>query len=308
MTWLRPYARLVRLPNLPTALADVTLAALAVGALPGRWLAFVLLLAGSACLYMGGMVFNDLFDAEEDQRDRPERPIPAGQITPRQAVGLGVGLLGGGVLLALLAGMVLYASEAAPTRLGPVLVALPLVGAILLYDGWLKHTPLGPLVMGSCRSLNVLLGVSVSGGLAWPLGPHLAVVVGLYIVGVTWFARNEAGHSDRIALLLATVLMAASLALVLLVPAHLTDEETPSPLFPYLLVALGFFLGLPLNRAIQAPTPANVQAAIKRALMSLILLDTVLATGTRAGTLGLVLLVLMVPSLYLNSRRWLYAT
>jgi hypothetical protein len=42
--------------------------------------------------------------------------------------------------------------------------------------------------------------------------------------------------------------------------------------------------------------------------MCLILLDTVLATGTRVGSVGLVLLVLMVPSLYLNTRRWLYAT
>ena len=29
MTWLRPYAQLVRLPNLPTAMADIALAGLA---------------------------------------------------------------------------------------------------------------------------------------------------------------------------------------------------------------------------------------------------------------------------------------
>jgi hypothetical protein len=50
-----------------------------------------------------------------------------------------------------------------------------------------------------------------------------------------------------------------------------------------------------------------VQAAVKRALMGLILLDAVLATGT-IGTVGLVIAVLMLPSVYLNSRRWLYAT
>jgi 4-hydroxybenzoate polyprenyltransferase len=308
MTWLRPYARLVRLPNLPTALADVTLAALAVGALPERWPAFLLLLAGSACLYMSGMVLNDFFDAAEDRRDRPDRPIPSGQVTARQAGVVGAALLAGGVALAALAGLVLPADEQAGTFLGPLLVAVPLAGAILLYDGLLKHTPLGPLVMGSCRALNVLLGVTISGGLAWPLGPHLAVVVGLYIVGVTWFARNEAGRSDRTGLILAAVLMAAALGLALLVPAHLGEEQAPSPLFPYLLVALGFLLGVPVSRAIRAPTPGHVQAAVKRALMCLILLDTVLATGTRAGSVGLVLLVLMVPSLYLNTRRWLYAT
>ncbi len=308
MNRLRPYARLVRLVNLPTALADITLAALAVGALPGRWLAFSLLLAGSACLYMAGMALNDYFDREEDRRDRPDRPIPSGQVKPREALLLGAGLLAGGVLLAVAAGLVLYAAEQARTFLWPVLVAGPLVAAILAYDAGLKHTPLGPLVMGACRFFNVLLGATLSGGLAWSLGPHLAVVVGLYIVGVTWFARNEAGVSNRLSLGLAAGVMLAALALALLLPVHLPEERTPSPLFPYLLVALGFFLGLPVWRAIQAPTPGNVQAVVRRALLSLILLDAVLATATRAGTLGLVILVLLAPSLYLNSRRWLYAT
>jgi 4-hydroxybenzoate polyprenyltransferase len=159
--------------------------------------------------------------------------------------------------------------------------------------------------MGSCRFLNVLLGVSVSGGLAWPLGPHLALVVGLYIAGVTWFARTEARTSSKRALSGAATVMLAALVLAVSLGVHETAK--PSLLFPYLLVALGFVVGLPVSRAIATPTPERVQAGVKRALMGLILLDTVLATAT-AGTIGLVLLVLLVPSLYLNQRRWLYAT
>ncbi len=41
--------------------------------------------------------------------------------------------------------------------------------------------------------------------------------------------------------------------------------------------------------------------------MGLILLDMVLATAL-AGTAGLVLLVLLAPSVYLNRQQWLYAT
>ncbi len=41
--------------------------------------------------------------------------------------------------------------------------------------------------------------------------------------------------------------------------------------------------------------------------MGLILLDTVLATAL-AGSMGLVLLLLLAPSVYLNRRSWLYAT
>src|SRR5262249_61032160 len=63
---LKPYAQLIRLPNVFTALADICLGALAVGALPGRWLPFTFLLLASACLYSAGMVWNDYFDFEQD--------------------------------------------------------------------------------------------------------------------------------------------------------------------------------------------------------------------------------------------------
>ena len=109
----------MRLPNLPTALADIGLAALASSARRARpafvfdrWAAFVLLCAASACLYLGGMVFNDYFDADEDRRERPERPIPAGEVTLRGAFRLGAALLAAGVLFALLAGLTTFARSA----------------------------------------------------------------------------------------------------------------------------------------------------------------------------------------------------
>ena len=66
-------------------------------------------------------------------------------------------------------------------------------------------------------------------------------------------------------------------------------------------------VGLPIQQAIRKPTPERVQAAVKRALIGLVLFDAVLATAL-AGSAGLVILLLLVPSLYLNGRRWLYAT
>ena len=106
MNW-RSYAQLVRLPNLPTALADIGLAGLATGLLLSRWPAFLLLLGASACLYMAGMVFNDYFDIEQDRRERPDRPIPSGAVSARHAALLGAFLLTAGVGLAAVAGFVL---------------------------------------------------------------------------------------------------------------------------------------------------------------------------------------------------------
>jgi 4-hydroxybenzoate polyprenyltransferase len=313
----RPYAQLVRLPNLPSALADIGLGGLATGALlalPGRWPAFVLLLLASACLYMGGMVWNDYFDVAQDARERPHRPIPSGRVSRRRAGQLGVVLLTSGVALALLAGGALRLADPAASPVLPPAVAVVLAAAVLAYDGWLKLTWLGPVVMGSCRFLNVLLGVSLAGSLAWPVGTHLALVVGLYIVGVTWFARTEARASNQSALAGAAAVMLAALILAVplplgraALPVERPEEGVASPLFLPLLVALGFVVGLPVCRAIASPTPPRVQAGVKRALVGLILLDAVLASAT-AGTVGLVLLVLLVPSLYLNRKRWLYAT
>src|SRR6266852_4753634 len=84
----RAYAQLVRLPNVFTAMADIVLGwlgARATGTPDTRWPGFALLLAASACLYSGGMVWNDFFDVEQDRRERPYRPLPSGRITRRAA-------------------------------------------------------------------------------------------------------------------------------------------------------------------------------------------------------------------------------
>src|SRR5207244_5494181 len=97
-------------------------------------------------------------------------------------------------------------SLAGAATVQPAVVAGLLVASILLYAAWLKRTWAGPLGMGACRFLNVLLGFSpVAGGIACGLFPALVVCV--YIVGVTWFARTEARHSNQVALAGAAVVM-----------------------------------------------------------------------------------------------------
>jgi hypothetical protein len=302
MNRLRPYLQLVRLPNVFTAFADICLAALATGVGLDRLPTFLLLLLASGCLYCGGMVWNDFFDIEQDRRERPFRPLPSGRVKRSTAGWLGAGLLAFGWLFALAAGH----EAGGEWQWTPAIVASLLVAMILLYDAWLKRTWAGPLAMGSCRFLNVLLGLGVAGSLSWTWEPHLAAVVGLYIVGVTWLARKEAGVSNPLGLTGAALTMLASLLLGLMLPARL-PPGTASPLFPYLLVVLGFLVGLPVSNAILGPTPARVQTAVRRALMGLVVLDAVMATGL-AGAIGLLILLLLIPVIYLNRWSWLYVT
>ena len=151
----------------------------------------------------------------------------------------------------------------------------------------------------------MLLGASIVGTPSW-LALHLAAIVGLYIVGVTWFARTEEGKSNKRHLALAASVVALSLLLALLLRARLASGlGTFAFPFPYLLVAFGFLVGLPISRAIGDPGPRNVQAAVKRCVLGLVFLDAVLATMF-VGLPGLLLLLLLPPALWLG--KWVYST
>src|SRR5262249_60892562 len=118
--------------------------------------------------------------------------------------------------------------------------------------------------------------------------------------------RTDALTTQRSALRGAAGSMPPSLLLALPLPVQ-TTTSVASPLFPYLLVLLGFLVGLPVSQAIRRPTPEKVQAAVGRCLMALVVLDAVLATAV-AGTIGLLLLLLLPPIILLRKMRWLYAT
>jgi 4-hydroxybenzoate polyprenyltransferase len=263
------------------------------------------LLIASTLLYWAGMVWNDYFDLAEDRRDRPGRPLPSGRVPIGTALLLGIGFFAGGVLFAFLADL-----QADTLRFVSTSIAICLVMAILLYDGAVKETWMGPFVMGGCRFLNILLGLSVTGEFPPGWGLLLATVVGVYVAGVTLFARTEATISSANDLKTAAAVIGASLVLALAVPALAQARAVnlnidTSLFFPYLLVAFAFYLGLAVIPAIRSPAPNRVQSAVKRALLGLVLLDALLASSL-VGSLGLFLALLILPGIYVG--RWLYST
>ena len=162
---LLAFAQLLRLPNLFTAVADPLAGWLLTGGGPAAELA---LRAGtSACLYTAGIVLNDCFDYRLDCRERPERPLPRGDIPVRLAWMLGVVLF--------LTGLALGGVN-----------ALPLAALIIFYNAFAKHFVwLAPVTLGACRACNLALGM---GGFA-PYWPPL--ILGAYVAGLTLIARRE---------------------------------------------------------------------------------------------------------------------
>jgi 4-hydroxybenzoate polyprenyltransferase len=311
MQRLLAWLRLFRLPNVFTAIADIGM-----GLVVARHELFPLgltlsLAAASACIYTAGMVLNDLFDLEIDRQERPFRPLPSGQISVGVARSVGFALMVLGILLAAFAGYFYRDLLFAAWR--PPFVAILLAAAVLLYDGGLKKTFAGPLGMGLCRLLNVLLGMSAGEGPLMPfaLGYEgasfgIAAGLGLYIVGVTWFARQEAEESKVGQLALATGVMAAGILLLgFSLDRHSATRQPSSTCWLLLgLVSITIFRRCLL--AISNPNAAHVQAAVKQAILSLIVLDASLALVTGPPVWALVILSLLLPALLLG--RWVYST
>jgi 4-hydroxybenzoate polyprenyltransferase len=171
---LRPYLVLVRAGTLFSPAADI-LAGLCLAAGTGAvsWDGNVVrLIVASVLLYAGGMILNDHADRDLDAKQRPERPIPQGKITPVRALILGILCLAG----------CLFASPI-PYYHG-VMAAL-----VLGYDYVIKkNVAAGAVTMGTLRGMNLLAPTAVAGlGNVWDTDSAIEAAAGyfFYIVAVT---------------------------------------------------------------------------------------------------------------------------
>lgn len=299
MTCAFAYARLFRLPNVFTAIADVSVG-LVVAWRDQSIFSLINLPLASACLYCAGMAWNDYFDRSIDARERPERPIPSGTIAPATANWLAPILATLGVLFAVVAGW-----RNGSWTAGPVVHAVVLVALILVYDGWLKHSALGPVCMGGCRFANMLLGFSTASvsTAPWSIRLLAASILSIYVVGITFFARDEAGTSQKNRMMAGFVLILTAAILPAIVP---TIAMYPASSWVVYFVT-GFVLLL-LNQAnapLRHPLPAYVQRFVKIALFCIILLDACLALAI-AGPIGLIVVIWFLPALLIG--RWIYST
>lgn len=187
---LRTLLMLGRTSNLPTVWSNVLAGAVLSGAIIQPRAFGVLALCGSA-FYEGGMFLNDAFDAEIDARERPNRPIPSGQVTRTTVLAIGFGLLAFGLLALALAPLFGWIRPGYAALGAGVFTC----AAVLGYNRWHKGYGWSPIVMGACRAgLYATAALAVSGRLGLP------VLIGagalwLYIVGLTHIARFENGSA-----------------------------------------------------------------------------------------------------------------
>ncbi|WP_169949454.1 SCO3242 family prenyltransferase [Microbispora sp. H11081] len=254
---MRAWLELVRAPAALSVPGD-TLAGAAAAARPAR----PGLAAASVLLYWAGMALNDWSDRKLDAKERPERPIPSGRISPEGALGLAVALTGAGVATAAISG----------GRRGFAIAGL-LAGAAWAYDLRLKHTAAGPAAMAACRALDVLLGAGPGTRAAAPM----ALAVGAHTYGITLLGRAEVDGATPATIAQSLTATGASAALAAVACRH---GDTGGRLGAAAMIAGYLATAGRAQLALRAdPDPEQVRQAVRMSILGLIPLQAAGVAG-----------------------------
>lgn len=283
----------MRPANIVTAVSDILAGVAIAGSLTifGSFeLNTVLMLAlSTACLYGGGVVLNDVFDAELDSVERPERPIPSGLISKSSAALFGLLLLLAGIAAAA------FSQPHHLLSLSTLIAAVIAIGAVV-YDKWMKHHAFfGPLTMGFCRGCNLLLGMSILAGtveLYW----FLAHVPVMYIFAITMISRGEVHGGSRTTLYIAALLYILVVAALLLVSFSLETMPSALPFAAFFV----FMIFIPLQKAINKPEGPRIGKAVKSGVISLIIMNATWAAAVGNWKMALLIIVLLPISIGLG--------
>jgi 4-hydroxybenzoate polyprenyltransferase len=243
----------------------------------------VLLCLVTIGLYGGGIVFNDVFDAELDKVERPERPIPSGIITIKEATIFGSLLLLAGIICASVVGLT--------SGLLAVLITI----FALTYDKWGKHHSwFGPVNMGICRGLNLLLGISII-TLSLEKTWFVFFVPVIYIASITMISRGEVHGGKKNTLKIAAFFYSLVIAAILFL-AYRMEQVLPALLF---LIPFAWFILKPLSTAMKEPIGKNIGKAVKAGVIALILMDAAWAAAFGAYYAAFFIALLLPVSLKL---------
>lgn len=282
----------MRPANIITAVSDIlagiTIAIFATGMQEVKisYSDIVLLIISTAGLYGGGVVMNDYFDAAIDRVERPERPIPSGLISENTAA------LGGTILL--IAG-IMAASMVHPEGLfsPSTWIAAAIAIAALVYDKWGKHHFfIGPLNMGLCRGLNLLLGISMIPSSIYQYW-FLCFVPVVYIAAITMISRGEVYGGKKTTMYGAVALYFLVILSILFVALY-NNTAIIAVLFLVIFAAIVF---PPLLKAMKKPSGPLIGKAVKSGVIGLIAMNASWAASFDSVYFALMILLLLPVSI-----------
>lgn len=284
---------IMRPANIVTAIADIiagiAIAGFFVPEILNQKIVFqiILLSIATAGLYGGGIVFNDIFDLNQDKINRPERVIPSGRLSLSEAKKLGIVLFTLGIVAAFC------------VSIFSGLVAIAIMVSALTYDKYGKHhSVLGPINMGLCRGLNLILGMSINPDLDFKYF-LIAILPIIFISAITLTAQKETKGKNKLAIGLAMVLDASIVVGFWIISQHFNFSIKNT--FVFLLLWYGVNAISKLN-AIFKNNPKLIMKAVKIGVLSLIPLNASYVAGFSSIYIALLVLCLLPISLFLSKK------
>jgi 4-hydroxybenzoate polyprenyltransferase len=256
----------------------------------------------SILLYMSGIVFNDIFDLDQDKKNRPARPLPSGKVSKRVALAIAAGTMLGGNIVALAA-----AGSVA------LCVTVILSAIILSYDYVLKSNSIaGTAAMSAARGVNVILGASpglmilfatTANELVADRGVQTlalaATSVFVYVTSIMALSRTEEEGASKIRKRAAMGIVLTMIAFVAIL-GYMIRWDFWFLLILAALTCVTVFTFSKYGRAGRDQT----QRIIRNMILSMIILDSVFITATVGIFFGASVMLLLIPAIVLGRRMY----
>jgi len=287
-----PFLVLARPANIITAVADILAGAAIVSALSSglesKSLPLLLLICSTIGLYGGGIVLNDYLDRDLDKLERPNRPIPSGQVSPSMALYFAISLSTIGIVCAFLVSA--FSGS----------IAFLIAAFAAIYDRYGKHhSLLGPINMGLCRGLNLVLGMSIVSPDSWGYLWIIAFIPIVFVAAITMTSRGEVHGNNRQSILIAMLLDIVVASLLFGIGFYQIMNLKLA--LPFLVLWLGMNV-YAKGKAIRDNVPAKIMQAVKVGVLSIIPLNAIYVAGFSNWYYGFIVLMFLPLALILAKK------
>ena len=289
---INPYVMLIRPANIITAISDILAGSAIAGYLvelyPPSISKLILLLLSTSCLYAGGIVFNDVFDINIDRSERPERPLPNGEISLKNAQIFGVTLFILGILFSYI------------VQFESGIIAFLISLMALIYNRYTKdYLVVGSLNMGFCRGLNLMLGMSILPRIIYSNLIWICIIPIIFIAAITLTSKGEVLGNNKSAIFMALILDITVTGILLSIAILGWLDIWMAG--PFILIWIGMNVKAKL-KAIIKNNPEFIKIAVKMGVLSLIPLNASFVAGFGHWIMGLCTLLLLPVSMALAKR------
>jgi geranylgeranylglycerol-phosphate geranylgeranyltransferase len=186
---MKPYITLIRPVNFVINGLSIFVACLLAGGTQQQMLIMVFASFSGALIGAGGMVINDILDADIDKINKPDRPIPSGAVEKYDAMMFYGALTGAGMIMA------------AYTTRPAFIIAFIAVPMIVMYSKLFKGTPLlGNMLVGALTGLAFIFGGAAVGNIRQAVMPALfafLINTGREIIKDMEDVEGDATHSVK---------------------------------------------------------------------------------------------------------------